>query len=237
MDVKELNEYPTKAVFVMSHTMAYAEQLANECGGVPHSIAQLDQVLPLADVVFTVTAAPHPVLDRTCISPATAGREDRPLMIFDLGVPRNTEPAVRDLPYVHLYDIEDLRALSDAHRKAREREIPMAERLIEEELDELIAWCKQRSVVPMISALRTNAEEVRLHQLSWALSKMGPLTEDQKEVLDQLTNRLVKQLLHHPISELRSSAGEEETLAVLSRMFGLSTTACDAVTADCPEMI
>jgi glutamyl-tRNA reductase len=205
----------------MSHTMAYAEELAQEGAGTPLAIAQLDQVLPLADVIFTVTAAPHPVLDRTCLAPLAAVRKDRKLMIFDLGVPRNTEPEVRQLPFVCLHDIEDLKALSEAHRKAREREIPLAEAIVDDELCEFGAWCRQRSVVPMISELRARAEQIRQHQLSWALGKLGDLTDEQKAVLEQLTGRLVKQLLHHPISELRQSAGEEDALAAASRLIGL----------------
>jgi glutamyl-tRNA reductase len=220
--VQELECYRPRQLYVMSHTLAYAEDLARAGGGEAVAISQLGHILPDADVVFTVTTAPHPILDRTELAPLARQRADRPLSIFDLGVPRNTAPEVRDLPFVSLHDIDDLKALSEAHRRSREREVPAAERIIDEELEQFVLWCRQRGVAPLITALRQRAEQIRQRQLARALSQIGPISDEQREAIDRMTVHLVKQLLHYPITELRDAAGEEDTLAVVARLVGVA---------------
>ncbi|MDW8290297.1 MAG: glutamyl-tRNA reductase [Armatimonadota bacterium] len=219
--VRELAEFQPKALYVLSHTFSYATALANETGAVPLALGALQQVLPEADIIFTATTAPHPILDTTCLTPLQDRRADRPLVVLDLGVPRNTDPAVRLLPFVRLYDLEDLKALSDAHYEARAREIPAALRIIEEEREDYLNWWQTRGAAPLIAALQERAEQVRQQQLEWALPKLGELTDHQKRVIEQMTSRLVKQLIHQPISELRSIADEEEVLPLFARLFGL----------------
>ncbi|MDW8103695.1 MAG: glutamyl-tRNA reductase [Armatimonadota bacterium] len=219
--VRELAEFHPKALYVLSHTFSYATALANETGAVPLALGALQQVLPEADIIFTATTAPHPILDTTCLTPLQDRRADRPLVVLDLGVPRNTDPAVRLLPFVRLYDLEDLKALSDAHYEARAREIPAALRIIEEEREDYLNWWQTRGAAPLIAALQERAEQVRQQQLEWALPKLGELTDHQKRVIEQMTSRLVKQLIHQPISELRSIADEEEVLPLFARLFGL----------------
>jgi len=218
---KELAKLQPRAVYILSHTFSYATALANDTGAIPLALGALQQVLPEADIIFTATTAPHPILDTTCLAPLEHSRADRPLIILDLGVPRNTDPAVRLLPFVRLYDIEDLKVLSDAHYEGRLREVPAALRIIEEELDDYLSWWHTRGAAPLIAALQERAEQIRQQQLTWAMPKLGNLSEHQKRIIDQMTARLVKQLLHHPISELRHILDEDDVLLVFARLFGL----------------
>ncbi|GIV18875.1 MAG: glutamyl-tRNA reductase [Armatimonadota bacterium] len=219
--VKELAEFHPKALYILSHTFSYATALAHDTGATPLALGALQQVLPDADIIFTATTAPHPILDITCLAPLERSRADSPLVILDLGVPRNTDPAVRLLPFVRLYDIEDLKVLSDAHYEARVREVPFALRIIEEELDDYLSWWNTRGAAPLITALQERAEQVRQQQLEWALPKLGNLNEHQRRVIEQLTVRIAKQLLHRPIAELRNLLNEEDVLPIFARLFGL----------------
>ncbi len=218
---KELADLQPKAVYILSHTISYATALASDTGAIPLALGALQQVLPEADIIFTASTAPHPILDTTCLAPLEHLRADRPLIILDLGVPRNTDPAVRLLPFVRLYDIEDLKALSDAHYRAREREVPAALRIIEEELEDYLSWWHTRGAAPLIAALQERAEQIRRQQIEWALPKLGNLTEHQKRIIDQMTVRIVKQILHHPVSELRNILDEDDALLIFARLFGL----------------
>lgn len=219
--VKELAEFHPKALYVLSHTFSYATALANETGATPLALGALQQVLPEADIIFTATTAPHPILDTTCLTPLQGRRTDKPVVILDLGVPRNTDPAVRLLPFVKLYDLEDLKALSDAHYEARAREIPAALRIIEEERCDYLQWWQTRGAAPLIAALQQRAEQVRQQQLEWALPKLGDLNDHQRRVIEQMTSRLVKQLIHQPIAELRQMVDEEDVIPLFARLFGL----------------
>lgn len=220
--VKDLAEFQPKAIYILSHTFSYATALANDTGAIPLALGALQQVLPDADIIFTATTAPHPILDISCLSPLERSRAQRPLVILDLGVPRNTDPAVRLLPFVRLYDIEDLKAISDAHYEARVREVPSALRIVREELGEYLNWWHTRGAAPLIVALQERAEQIRQQQVEWALPKLGHLDERQKRIIDQMTARIVKQILHHPISELRNVLEESDVLPLFARLFGLN---------------
>lgn len=219
--VKDISEFHPKGLYILSHTLAYAAALANDTGATPLALGALQQVLAEADIVFTATTAPHPILDTTCLSVLERSQRQAPLIILDLGVPRNTDPAVRLLPFVKLYDIEDLKALSDAHYEARAREVPAAEAIIKEEMTDYLGWWHTRGAAPLITALQERAEQIRQQQLQWALPKLGNLSEHQKQVLDLMTARIVRQLLHYPISELRNLLNDGDTLPLFARLFGL----------------
>jgi len=220
--VKELAEYRPKSLYILSHTFAYASALASDSGATPLALGALQQVLPEADIIFTATTAPHPILDTTCLSPLQDNRQNRPLLVLDLGVPRNTDPAVRLLPFVKLYDLEDLKALSEAHYRARAQEVPAALRIIHEEMNDYLSWWQTRGAAPLIAALQVRAEQIRQQGVEWALPKLGALDERQRRIIEQMTARIVKQLLHQPISQLRQiSDSRDDVLPIVARLFGL----------------
>lgn len=220
--VKELAEHHPKALYILSHTFAYASALATDTGATPLALGALQQVLPDADIIFTATTAPHPILDTSCLLPLKELRQNRPLLVLDLGVPRNTDPAVRLLPFVKLYDLEDLKALSEAHYRARAQEVPAALRIVHEGIKEYLSWWQTRGAAPLIAALQVRAEQVRQQGLEWALPKLGELDERQRRIIDQMTARIVKQLLHQPITEMRHiSDNHDDVLPIVARLFGL----------------
>jgi len=220
--VKELAEYRPKSLYILSHTFAYARALASDSGATPLALGALQQVLPDADIIFTATTAPHPVLDITCLSPLQDTRQNRPLLVLDLGVPRNTDPAVRQLPFVKLYDLEDLKALSEAHYRARAEEVPAALRIIHEEMNDYLSWWQTRGAAPLIAALQVRAEQIRQQGIEWALPKLGALDDRQRRIIEQMTARIVKQLLHQPIRQLRQiSDNRDDVLPIVARLFGL----------------
>lgn len=219
--VKDLAQFQPKALYILSHTFSYATALAKDTGATPLALGALQQVLPEVDIIFTATTAPHPILDTSCLSSIEHAHVQRPLYILDLGVPRNTDPAVRLLPFVRLYDIEDLKAISDAHYEARVREVPSALRIIREEMEDYLSWWLTRGAAPLIAALQERAEQIRQQQLEWAYPKLGDLDERQRRIIDLMTARIVKQMLHYPISELRSMLDKDDALALFARLFGL----------------
>lgn len=234
--VKELAQHHPKALYILSHTFAYASALASDSGATPLALGALQQVLPDADIIFTATTAPHPILDTSCLAPLQDIRQNRPLLVLDLGVPRNTDPAVRLLPFVKLYDLEDLKALSEAHYRARAQEVPSALRIIHEELNDYLCWWHTRGAAPLISALQVRAEQIRQQGVEWALPKLGRLDERQRRIIEQMTARIVKQLLHQPISQLRQiSDNRDDVLPIVARLFGLDRCEPTLIGTDATE--
>jgi glutamyl-tRNA reductase len=119
-------------------------------------------------------------------------------------------PALRSIAGVYLYDIDDLQGVIDANYLERQRASRAAQKIIEEELDKFNQWLATLYVVPVISALKSQAEAIKTHELQKALNRMGAVSEHQKKVLGSMANSIVNQLLHHPVVTLKEMAISNE---------------------------
>jgi glutamyl-tRNA reductase len=219
--LRELADHRPGELIVAGRNREQAERLAAESGATALSLYEISAALTGVDVIFTATSSPQPVVTLDDMEALQQVRS-YPLTLVDLGVPRNIDPEIRRVPTATLFDMDDLQALSNAHHRARQLEIPAAEQIIERELAELIEWATQRTAAPVIASMKEQAEELRLSMLGWAAHRLGCLPEEQMEVVDLLTRRLVKHLLRYPISELRNCAGDAEAMSMVSRMIGMS---------------
>ncbi len=152
------------------------------------------------------------------------GRHNRPLFMIDIAVPRDVDPRVQRLDNVFLYDIDDLQAVCAANLEERRREVVRAQKIIDAEMAAFRAWWADLEVVPTISSLRRRAEEIRQVELKKALGRMGELSERQQSALEALTSAIVNQLLHQPITRLKTQCelgGEGQYVRVTRELFGL----------------
>jgi len=232
--LKELNTHRPGDLLIASRTPEAAANAARLYGGRPIPVSEIRSALPEIDVIFAATNAHSPILNKADI---LLGRRDRPLTIVDLGLPRNVSLDVRELDVVSCHDLEDVTRLSDAHRELREKEVPAAESIIDAESVDFAEWCGQRAVAPVIASMKDHAEEIRVNLLGWASGKLADISEDQRAVVDLLTQRLVKHFLRYPIAELRSSAGERDVVETISRLVGMTSVRPDfcAVTETAPQ--
>ena len=90
------------------------------------------------DIVISSTSAPHHILDRAKLEPLMKARKQRPLLLIDIAVPRDIDPAVNFLENVYLYNIDDLQAIADDHLKQRQDEIARCEAIIAEKVKALL---------------------------------------------------------------------------------------------------
>jgi glutamyl-tRNA reductase len=165
---------------------------------------------------------------------AGAARGDRPLLVLDLSVPRDVDPAARDLDGVLLYDVDDLAAAADHALAGRRAAIPRAEGIVEVELDRFEAWRATRSLVPTIKALRAHVRSTAIDALGDVLSS-GP---DVGADVDGALERLVTRLLDAPTRRLRAAAAEGagDRYAEMAReLFGLQDdTGAERPQRPCP---
>jgi glutamyl-tRNA reductase len=164
---------------------------------------ELASALAAADVVISATAAPHPVITAATLATRPAGR---PLVIVDIAVPRDVDPAVRALPGVQVYDIDDLKAVARRYRQERAAEARRAERIVEAEMRRFSAWLRERRAAPSIGAVHRRAEAIRRGEVSRVVQELA-LDDDQRRVLDAMTSALVKRLLHDPFVRLKAPDG------------------------------
>jgi len=205
---------------VVSRTHQRAIGLAEQYGARPVSPALLINEMRDADIVITCAASPHPVLRCKQVSEAVSRRPGLPMVILDIAMPRNVEPAVRDIPVVHLYNIDDLNDIAGEHRLERETEVKAVERIIGEEVALLMKWWQSYNARPVIKSLMKRAEQIRSEQYSRSLKKLPALTGGERQAIDLLTRSIVDKILREPIMFLKSGDGADGS-EVIRRLFGL----------------
>lgn len=133
---KYLKEERIKGFFVSSRTYGKARQLAEESGGEAVDFDQLPELLKTVSIVISSTSSPHIVLKKKAIEEAMSFRQE-PLLLLDLAVPRDVEPAVKEIANVSLLDLDDLKCVIEENYNKRRKEAALAERIIEQEV---IRW-------------------------------------------------------------------------------------------------
>lgn len=198
------------ATYVTNRTRARAEEMARLFDA---QIVEYDRYLsfmPEVDIVITSSAAPHFILTRDAMRKIIAVRKNAPMFLIDIAVPRNIEPSVNQVDNVFLYDIDDLRKVVDANLQGRKKEAEDAERIVAEEVERMLVRLKTRDVVPMIVSLQEQLENMRQSEIARFHGKLGQLTKQQEDAVDQLTRSLINKIAHGPISELRKQASHPE---------------------------
>ena len=152
--------------------------------------------IPLADVVVSATASPEPLVSRAAVEAAMRERRGRPMLFLDLAIPRDIAPDVSEVYNVYSYSIDDLEEVAKENCARRAREVPIAERIVEEELGNYLAWLGNLSVVPTVVEWRRRFEEMRDLELERA-----PAAE--RERLGRLLDAFSARLLHEPMKRLK----------------------------------
>ncbi len=209
---------------IISRTYTRADELARPLGGSAMAWEQIGEALTWADIVLTSAAAPHTIIHAEGVREIMAGRGERPLFFIDIAVPRNVDPAVERLPHVHLYDIDDLHAITDGSLAERRREIPKVEAIVAEEAREYLAWLRVQSVVPTLKELRSKAEAIAREELQRTLTRLPRLSESERRVIAAMTHSIVQKILHEPTVRLKeyASNGYDEYGEALRELFGLN---------------
>jgi glutamyl-tRNA reductase len=218
-------------VVVANRTPARAAALVRGLPGARAvALDQLQDELATADLVLASTAAVSPTLTRELVAGALARRSVRgaPLVLLDLGVPRDVDPEVRGLPGVVLADLDALRAVLETGDDAQVREVERVRRLIAEETRAFMVAQREARLAPTIRALRARAEEVRQQELARAAGRLAGLDERQRGAVEAVTRGLVNKLLHDPVVRGKAlAAGPDGDLvaAILHSLYGLDGNA------------
>jgi len=171
--------------------------------------------LHTADLVIASTGADEPVLTRAHLKAAMRQRPSRPLLVVDLGVPRNVEPKAGSLENVFLHAIDSLDTLIQRNLKRRKEEVPKVEEIIEQELLHFRSWVRALEAEPLIARLQKQAEKIRRNEMEAALARFPQETHEE---LERLTRSLVRKILHHPSTRLRDRDGDAGGMSDLSRL-------------------
>lgn len=222
--VRALMARGARGLLVANRTYDRAVGLARQWEGEAMTFERLGDGLARADIVITATDAPHYIVRRSDVEAARERRDDRPLFIIDIALPRDVEPEVGEMPGVHLYNIDDLEVQVESNIGNRRAEVPHVEVIVEEQLGEFSAWIASLEVVPTIADLRQRADVIRQAEVVRALNRLEGLTDAEREVVQQLGSRLINKLLHDPVTRLKEEAANGNGVVYIEttrQLFGL----------------
>lgn len=192
---RALVESGLRWLLIANRTFERAVAVAESLGGRAVHFDALAQGLADADVVIVATGAPHIVLHASDVRAAMTQRAARPLVVIDLAVPRNVDPAAREIENVRLYDMDDLSAVVATHHPVAASAIAAAEAIVAQEVAAFLEWQREREIAPRLVSLRAQAEEIRQREVKKILERWN-LSPEQQQMIDALATSLTNKLLY-----------------------------------------
>ena len=202
--VASLAKSGVSEVIVANRTTGRAAQVAHRIGGRAVGLDEMTAELATVDVLLTSTGASSLILEHCDVAEIMAQRGNRPLLIVDVAVPRDVDPAAGELDGVTLLDMDDLRAFADRGLRERRAELERVWSIIDHELNRYLDYSSAREAAPLVAAFRARAEILRKEELERHAAGLSPA---EREALDAATRGLVGKLLHDPTVRLKDAAG------------------------------
>jgi glutamyl-tRNA reductase len=213
-----------RTIFVANRRADRARSIAERFGGSVSSLHDLPQRLVEADIVVASTASPHPIIGVDEMALVMREREGAPLLLIDIAVPRDVDPACAELDGVTLYDIDDLQRVVARTRAVREAERVEAEGVVEEEIQRFARWMGQLDVLPTIAALREHGDAIVEQVLSENAGRWESASPRDRARIEALAKSVMQRLLHEPTIRLKSVErdGGHGRVQFARELFGLA---------------
>jgi glutamyl-tRNA reductase len=216
-------------IVVANRTVEKAEVLAGRVGGEGVGMSGLSGALEKADAVLLSTGSALPVLDVELMTPVARGRRSgdgsrESLVVVDVSVPRNVDPAVALIEGVELLDMDDLSELAEKALDGRRGEVAGAQAIVQQEVERYRADERARGAAPIVSALRERIGQLRESELERHRSRLGELDESQWKEVESVVSDILAKVLHQPTVALKETAGTargERLVEALRSLFDL----------------
>jgi glutamyl-tRNA reductase len=202
---KHLLNYGASRLLIVNRTYANAVALAGELSGEPVHFEDFEKRLPEAEILICSTGAPTYLIRAEQIRRALGRRRNRPMLLVDISVPRNIDPAIGRLDNAFLFDVDDLESIAEANRAERQREAMRAEEIIEAEAEQFFRALAEGDLNAVIGAFRQQVSEMAFSELERSRKRLGDLSEDQEQALRVMINAIVNKFTHPVIKQLRDS--------------------------------
>ncbi|MBI5106781.1 MAG: glutamyl-tRNA reductase [Solirubrobacterales bacterium] len=220
LTARALGEQGARSVFVANRHADRARSIAERFGGQVSSLHELPERIAEADVVVASTASPHPIITADALEMVVRER-DRPLVLIDIAVPRDVEPACAELPNVTLYDVDDLQAVVARNLDVRGSERDHAEGIVEDEIQRFAKWMGQLDVLPTVAALRAHGAEIVEQVLAENAGRWESVSQADRARIDAVARAVMQRLLHEPTIRLKAPDHGHGRVQLVRDLFGL----------------
>jgi glutamyl-tRNA reductase len=227
LTARALHDHGVTTMFIANRRRERAIALAQQFGGASGSFDALPAELARADIVISSTSSPHALLGAEELAVVNRGRQGRPLLLVDLAVPRDIDPACAELPGVTLLDIDGLQAQVRRHISVRKAEARRAEGIVEEEIQGFAGWLGSLEVMPTVTALRAHADDIVARVLAENDGRWETLSERDRKRVEALARAVANRLLHEPTLRVKGldASHRHARLQLLRELFGLEDAA------------
>ena len=218
------------AIYVANRTFEKAQTLANQLCGVAVQYDEMEKYLLKVDVVICATGATHKVVNYDLMEKIMEERGGKKLLIIDIANPRDVEEGVGDIQNVELHNIDSLKVIGKRNLEKRMAEVEKAEKIIEEELENLNIIYRRQEADRIIEHRYNRARDIELKEVERALKRLnGRINSDESDlegVIKDLAHSITSKYLAYVTMVLREAAKYEksEVLEVAAEMFGLNGT-------------
>jgi len=221
-------------VVVASRHRSRAADVADQLGSAV-SLADLPSELERVAVVFTATAASERLISRELVAAAMLARDGRPLVIVDLGMPRDVDPGAADVPGVTLLDLDDVDERLQANSGQRRLHSAEAAAIVAAEGRRFENWLAGYGAAPAVAQLHEHAEAIVARVLSENDGRWEDLTPADRERVAVVARTIVRRLLHEPARRLRAD-GDAAVADIALQLFGLTPTPSEEPAAAVAEL-
>lgn len=193
---------------IINRTPLHAIDLAKRFGAKHRSFKELAGSLVEADVVISSTTAPRALITLEMMQEVMKQRAGRQILLIDIALPRDIDPAIADMPGVYLYNLDDLEIGVNEGIRLRNQEVDQVQEIILQEVNTFKRWLWSLNVVETISALRLHADTLREQELKRTLQRLPDLSQRETAIIQELSTRIVNKLLHTPMLRLKEATVE-----------------------------
>ena len=211
------------AVFIANRGYKRAISLAQRFGGEAVRIDDLPAQLAVADIVVSTTNSPHHLIERSELEVIMRQRENKPLLLIDLAVPRDIDPECREIEGVSLYDVDEVQAIVERNASGREAEGRRASGILDAELSRFERWLGAQEVMPTVTALRERADSIVSQVVAENATRWESLSATDRERVEQMARAIANRLLHEPTVRIKGIADREDAylqVSALRELFG-----------------
>ncbi len=189
-------------ILVANRTFRKAVELSEKFRGTPVMLHEIGEYLPSVDILISSISSGDFIIRANDLIPFMQSRSDRPLFLVDISVPRSLDHEISSVQGCHLYNIDDLRAVSENSVQKRVSEMQKAMGIIDAKKLEISQYLRSYDIIPTMVSIRTRAEEIRKSGLEKTIGNLN-LSDPDRETIDSLTRSIVNKILHHSETKFR----------------------------------
>ena len=220
----QLRQREIGRLLVANRTPERTRELAARVGGECIAWENVESVLHQPDIVVTSVGGADWILTKAAVAAAMAARQNSPLFLIDLGVPRNIAGDVAGLYNVYLYNVDDLTGIVEQNRNSRAAEVPRAEAIVAEHLDKFAAWHAGSQAAAVLSGLREKLRQERESFAAEYAAELERFTPEERERVVRLMDQLLERIVHEPSARLlkeREVRDKLRDIELFRDLFGL----------------